>query len=175
MLGDASDATPATLVVQVQERLPLGWRLCAFGTSYTVARSPAAHLLCEYRPHTCVLGTSFTVLARPPHYAALGVHMKPPPPSPFAGSLLSPMPGTLHSVAVEVGERVALGQELCVVEARKRHAALRSRAPPSDARSPDAIGDEDAKRAGRRARRRGERALRHARGHARRRPAHRRL
>jgi len=99
MLGDASDATPATLVVQVQERLPLGWRLCAFGTS-------------------------FTVLARPPHYAALGVHMKPPPPSPFAGSLLSPMPGTLHSVAVEVGERVALGQELCVVEAMKMQNVL---------------------------------------------------
>jgi propionyl-CoA carboxylase alpha chain len=92
-------AEPGTLVVQVQKRLPLGWQVCAFGTV-------------------------FSVLSRPAHYAALAAHMKPPPPSPFAGSLLSPMPGTLHSLAVEVGSAVTAGQEVCVVEAMKMQNVL---------------------------------------------------
>jgi propionyl-CoA carboxylase alpha chain len=90
---------PGTLVVQVQKRLPLGWQVCAFGTV-------------------------FSVLSRPPHYAALSAHMKPPPPSPFAGSLLSPMPGTLSSLAVGVGSAVIAGQELCVIEAMKMQNVL---------------------------------------------------
>jgi len=94
-----ADRGDGTLVVQVQKRLPLGWQLCAFGTV-------------------------FNVLSRPSHYAKLAVHMKPPPPDPFAGSLLSPMPGTLHSVAVDVGAVVTAGQELCVVEAMKMQNVL---------------------------------------------------
>ena len=40
-------------------------------------------------------------------------------------SLLSPMPGALVSVAVEVGDEVEPGQELAVVEAMKMQNALR--------------------------------------------------
>jgi propionyl-CoA carboxylase alpha chain len=40
--------------------------------------------------------------------------------------LLSPMPGLLRSIAVEEGEEVAAGKELCVVEAMKMENILRS-------------------------------------------------
>ena len=41
-------------------------------------------------------------------------------------SLLSPMPGALVSVAVEVGDEVEPGQELAVVEAMKMQNVLRA-------------------------------------------------
>ena len=40
--------------------------------------------------------------------------------------LLSPMPGKLISYAVEAGDKVELGQELCVVEAMKMQNVQRS-------------------------------------------------
>ena len=37
----------------------------------------------------------------------------------LASVLISPMPGIVKSVSVKVGQRVAEGQEVCVVEAMK--------------------------------------------------------
>ena len=49
----------------------------------------------------------------------LSRHMKAPPVLDTGDLLLSPMPGTLISYAVEEGDRVEAGQEICVVEAMK--------------------------------------------------------
>jgi len=87
------------LTVQVVAKKPLGWTLRAFGTEYEL-------------------------LARRPRVAELASYMKPPPKSAFSGALLSPMPGRLVSMAVEVGDEVAQGQELAVVEAMKMQNVL---------------------------------------------------
>ena len=50
--------------------------------------------------------------------------MKPPASSALTNSLLSPMPGTLLSLSVAGGDKVVLGQELCVVEAMKMQNVL---------------------------------------------------
>ena len=88
------------MAMQVASRMPpLGWEVIAFGTT-------------------------FSVLARPPSVAALETFMKPPPRSALDDALISPMPGTLLQVSVEAGDRVVLGQELCVVEAMKMQNVL---------------------------------------------------
>ena len=87
------------LAIQVLERTSQGWTLCAHGTS-------------------------FDVLTRAPRVAKLSRHMKPPPRSELDDALLSPMPGTLISVAVAEGDKVFLGQELCVIEAMKMQNVL---------------------------------------------------
>eukprot|EP01099_Mayorella_cantabrigiensis_P008397 TRINITY_DN789_c0_g1_i2.p1 TRINITY_DN789_c0_g1~~TRINITY_DN789_c0_g1_i2.p1 ORF type:complete len:111 (-),score=26.26 TRINITY_DN789_c0_g1_i2:71-403(-) len=43
-----------------------------------------------------------------------------------SNSLISPMPGTVVSVNVKVGDKVAFGHELCVLEAMKMQNVLRS-------------------------------------------------
>jgi propionyl-CoA carboxylase alpha chain len=45
--------------------------------------------------------------------------MPPPKKIDFAKSVLSPMPGSIVSVSVEVGSVVTEGQELCIIEAMK--------------------------------------------------------
>jgi propionyl-CoA carboxylase alpha chain len=63
-------------------------------------------------------------------YATLAAEMirKLPPKQPpdLSMYLVSPMPGLLRSVAVEEGEEVAPGKELCVVEAMKMQNILRA-------------------------------------------------
>ena len=51
--------------------------------------------------------------------------MKEPPVVDTSSMVLSPMPGKLISYAVEEGDTVELGQELCVVEAMKMQNILR--------------------------------------------------
>jgi len=87
------------LAVQVLERRALGWSLSAWGTI-------------------------FEVLARPPRFAELSTHMKPPPRSALDDALLSPMPGTLIEVKVAEGDTVHIGQQLCVIEAMKMQNVL---------------------------------------------------
>jgi hypothetical protein len=43
-----------------------------------------------------------------------------------SNELRTPMPGKVHSVAVEEGEEVIAGQELCVIEAMKMQNVLRA-------------------------------------------------
>jgi len=87
------------MAVQVLDRKATRWILSAFGTIYEV-------------------------LARSDAVADLSKHMKPPPRSALDDALLSPMPGTLLSVAVAPGDNVYEGKELCVVEAMKMQNVL---------------------------------------------------
>ena len=66
------------------------------------------------------------VLALTPVAAALYAHMPEPKLADSANALLSPMPGLLVSVAVEVGQEVRGGEELAVVEAMKMENVLRA-------------------------------------------------
>jgi len=52
--------------------------------------------------------------------------MLEPPVMDTSKLLLSPMPGKLVSMAVEVGDEIELGQELCVIEAMKMQNVQRS-------------------------------------------------
>ena len=69
-------------------------------------------------------GSSALVRVLPPHVADLLPIL--PEPDPMAGlnELRSPMPGTVVSVAVSAGDRVAAGQRVAVVEAMKMENAL---------------------------------------------------
>jgi len=56
----------------------------------------------------------------------LSRHMKEPKALDTSNLILSPMPGTLVSYAVDDGDEVLAGQEICVVEAMKMQNVLRS-------------------------------------------------
>ena len=62
------------------------------------------------------------------HPAVLsGPELRPAPASaPAAKAVLSPIPGVIVSVAVNPGDVVSYGQELCVLEAMKMKQAIRS-------------------------------------------------
>ncbi len=51
-----------------------------------------------------------------------------PAPSAAAGDVTAPLPGIIISIAVKVGDRVTVGQELCVLEAMKMNNPIRSTA-----------------------------------------------
>lgn len=53
-------------------------------------------------------------------------HMAPPAKVDHSKSILSPMPGAIVEVKVEVGQTVVDGQDLCVVEAMKMQNILKS-------------------------------------------------
>ncbi len=61
-----------------------------------------------------------------PHVAELNALMPVKEPPDTSKLLLSPMPGLLVSVAVEQGQEVKAGEELCVVEAMKMENVLRA-------------------------------------------------
>ena len=71
-------------------------------------------------------GSVIDCVVRSPDEFARSMHMKEPPVVDTSLMLLSPMPGKLISYAVEVGDAVELGQELCVVEAMKMQNVQRS-------------------------------------------------
>lgn len=53
-------------------------------------------------------------------------HMPPPKVIDYSMIVISPMPGKIVSIAVQVGETVADGQEMCVVEAMKMQNIIKS-------------------------------------------------
>ena len=61
-----------------------------------------------------------------PQAAALSAHMLYKPPLDMSKFLLSPMPGLLAKLGVEVGQQVKQGEELAVVEAMKMENSLRA-------------------------------------------------
>jgi propionyl-CoA carboxylase alpha chain len=71
-------------------------------------------------------GQLIEAYVRTPRAFALARHMLPKPKRDFSRVLVSPMPGTLVSLAVEAGQEVEQGQELAVVEAMKMQNVLRS-------------------------------------------------
>ena len=97
--SEAVGGAARPLAVQVHAKKQLGWSVVAYGMRYDV-------------------------LARSPRAAALTGFMKPPASSALTNSLISPMPGTLLSVAVAAGDKVVIGQSLCTVEAMKMQNVL---------------------------------------------------
>eukprot|EP00753_Platysulcus_tardus_P021977 PLAT9184.1.p2 GENE.PLAT9184.1~~PLAT9184.1.p2 ORF type:complete len:696 (-),score=347.80 PLAT9184.1:427-2514(-) len=71
-------------------------------------------------------GTPFEVTLRTPRGEELASHMLPKVERDTSRLLLSPMPGSLVSVAVKPGDKVVAGQELAVVEAMKMQNVLRA-------------------------------------------------
>lgn len=71
-------------------------------------------------------GAALDVLVMTPAEYELSRHMKKPKELDTSDMVLSPMPGTLISYAVEDGEAVVEGQEICIVEAMKMQNVIRS-------------------------------------------------
>jgi len=71
-------------------------------------------------------GARCQILVQSPREYELSVHMKEPPVVDTSDKILSPMPGTLVSFAVEAGDEVEAGQEICVIEAMKMQNIIRS-------------------------------------------------
>lgn len=72
------------------------------------------------------LGSEQEVIVRTPQEHALHRHMLPPVVKDHSKHLLCPMPGTLISCSVTVGQKVEAGQQLAVVEAMKMQNVLRA-------------------------------------------------
>ena len=86
---------------------------------FQVARSTVSYSVAQG-------GNQADVLVLAPRTAALNDLMLVKQPPDTSKLLLSPMPGLLVSVAVEVGQEVKAGEELCVVEAMKMENVLRA-------------------------------------------------
>lgn len=71
-------------------------------------------------------GTVFSVDVLTPLEAELSAFMKEPVKRDTANFVMSPMAGTLISVAVKKGDRVVVGQEIAIVEAMKMQNILRA-------------------------------------------------
>jgi len=72
------------------------------------------------------LGTSFGIDLRPPRERELLSHMPEKQVLDTSKFVVSPMPGSVYSLSVKVGDLVHLGQEVCVIEAMKMQNALRA-------------------------------------------------
>jgi propionyl-CoA carboxylase alpha chain len=71
-------------------------------------------------------GADLRFTVRTPRLAALGALMPHKEPPDTSKMLLCPMPGLVVSIAVEEGEEVQDGQQLCIVEAMKMENVLRA-------------------------------------------------
>ncbi|KAM9981124.1 hypothetical protein ACTFIY_003441 [Dictyostelium cf. discoideum] len=86
---------------QIHDKTSTSYTLQFHGSKIPVTvLSPEEDLLCQYMPVKKAVDSS--------------------------NSLISPMPGTILSLAVNVGDKVVLGQELCIVEAMKMQNVLRA-------------------------------------------------
>lgn len=72
------------------------------------------------------LGTQYTIEILTPRERELIQHVPKPKKIDHSKSLISPMAGQLISVAVSAGQKVAVGQELAIVEAMKMQNVLRA-------------------------------------------------
>ncbi|MEQ8226494.1 MAG: acetyl/propionyl/methylcrotonyl-CoA carboxylase subunit alpha [Rhodospirillales bacterium] len=71
-------------------------------------------------------GTETTALALSPGTAELYRHIPEKQPPDTSKLLMSPMPGLLVSLAVEAGQEVKAGEELCILEAMKMENVMRA-------------------------------------------------
>lgn len=71
-------------------------------------------------------GAALDVLIMTPSEYELSCYMNEPKVVDTSNFILSPMPGTLMSFAVEEGDHVLEGQEICIVEAMKMQNVIRS-------------------------------------------------
>lgn len=97
----------------------------------------------EARPEGFLLqykGAVTDVVVRTPTQQRLSEFMLPKPEVDYSKLLVSPMPGVLVSLSVEVGDVVEVGQELAVVEAMKMQNVLRAAKKARVAALPNAAG-----------------------------------
>jgi propionyl-CoA carboxylase alpha chain len=73
-----------------------------------------------------ICGASVDVYVRSPFAHSLAQHMLPKIPLDVSKFLIAPMPGTLISLNVKVGDTVEEGQEIAIVEAMKMQNVLRA-------------------------------------------------
>jgi propionyl-CoA carboxylase alpha chain len=71
-------------------------------------------------------GADMSCLIQSPREYELSKHMQPPKIVDTSDVVMSPMPGTLINFSVSEGDRVEIGQELCIVEAMKMQNIVRS-------------------------------------------------
>jgi propionyl-CoA carboxylase alpha chain len=90
-----------TVNVQVLKETPLGYQLYFSGALFNVEVLNAAQ-------------------------AAAMVHMPVIPELDLSKVVVAPISGTIKSIAVAVGDKVAPGQEICVLEAMKMHNVIRA-------------------------------------------------
>jgi propionyl-CoA carboxylase alpha chain len=71
-------------------------------------------------------GAAVQIMVRRRRAHELAMLMPEKPPADTSKMLLSPMPGMIVAVAVEVGEEVKAGQTLCILEAMKMENVLKA-------------------------------------------------
>jgi propionyl-CoA carboxylase alpha chain len=98
-------------------------------------------LIFIYRFKLQFVGTIYDVTVLTPKEAELVPFMKEPVLLDTANCVLSPMAGTLVSVAVKEGDFVTYGQELAVVEAMKMQNVLRAQRPGKIIKLNNKVGD----------------------------------
>lgn len=84
---------------------------------------------------------TFVLHQSPREYELSNEHMKAPVPRDTSNLVLSPMPGLLVRYAVEEGDQVVEGQELCIVESMKMQNMIRSPRAGTIASCGPAVGD----------------------------------
>ena len=70
-------------------------------------------------------GTAFDVALVPQHVVKFKKFMKEKPKLDIDKVIIAPMPGTVKSVSVEVGQTIGEGMECCVLEAMKMQNSLK--------------------------------------------------
>jgi len=83
------------------------------------AREQQSEMVLQYK------GTIFKIALRSQEEQALFGHMPVPQEVDAARFVVSPMPGSIYSIRVAVGDKVVAGQEVLVVEAMKMQNAIR--------------------------------------------------
>jgi len=71
-------------------------------------------------------GANMPAVVQSPREFELSKHMQEPPKLDTSDIVPSPMPGTVISYAVQAGDHVEIGQELCIIEAMKMQNIIRS-------------------------------------------------
>ena len=71
-------------------------------------------------------GAVWNVNVLTPHQKAAMAHMPVAPELDLSKLVLAPISGTIRSIAVSVGDKVAVGQEIAVLEAMKMHNSLKA-------------------------------------------------
>ncbi len=127
-LEDSDAAAPVIVTDRGRLRVRLDWKL---GRLMASARVDDRSLLVQVdrRPEGYLLthrGAQIEAVIRTRKAAEYAARMPKKVPPDLSKMLVSPMPGLIVSVAVDVGQEVKAGQELCVLEAMKMENVLRA-------------------------------------------------
>lgn len=112
----AVDAQALGGVDQVKQTFDFGGE--DISTIQTIKNRPTGEITLQY------LGTLFTASVKPSHVASYQKTMPEKPKIDESKFIRSPMPGTVISVNVQVGDVIAAGSEVAVLEAMKMQNSL---------------------------------------------------